>query len=300
MKNPKNLNPLPRWRMYGLLGMLALISNSDVLAINEGELDTANQFPNVGAVVALKIPNSFQGLGLTPPKSFSTCTLIHPRVALTAAHTVGFIYFLTTFDGLETSDLAVSFSPNGHDGTMAIPIKAAIPFGLTVPPINIARPDHFVDVGVIIFEEPVEGIDPVRLPNAGLLGGPAAEIALREASGSGSLLAVGYGAIDVIRPTAGSPVLPSGLRSFAGVQFLAQRSNYLLILQNFAQGLSGSAPGDSGGPLFWQTGNERVQIGIVSGGDPNNVSLGISQRTDTPEVVEFINTIVTLVEQGQL
>ncbi len=268
-------------------------------AINEGQLDSANDFPNVGALVALKIPDSFQGLGLTPPQSFGTCTLIHPRVALTAAHNIGFMHFLTTIDGLDLADIAVSFSPNGHDGTMQLPIQAAIPFGFTFPPNNIARSDGFTDVGVFIFPNPVQGIDPVALPTVPLPAQPEAILSLKHASDAGALRLVGYGAMGHSRPNTGF-ARPSGLRSVAEVQFLALRSDYLLGLQNFAQEIPGSSPGDSGGSLFWDLDDGRVQIGVLSGGDPVNVSLGIYQRTDTREVIDFIQTILALVQSGLL
>src|SRR5262245_32933800 len=85
-----------------------------VQAIKNGQVDKANRYPNVGAIVVVR-PSALPGLEDIPlPWVAASGVLIHPRLMLTAGHVVEQLEAAlaagNTFD-----DGRVSFSPGAHD-----------------------------------------------------------------------------------------------------------------------------------------------------------------------------------------
>ncbi len=297
------MKPFLSLRRFGFtlaaLGVLAfaLVVTTPVLAIVNGVRDTENAFPNVGAIVVTKTPPiSFPGVPV--PQSFSSGTLIHPRVMLTAGHSIAFMGFLMGTDGLTLNDFRVSFradaSQAGHDPASLIEIEALILHPRFVRDNN---GEDSLDVGVIILKTPVTGVTPVTLPPAGFLDQLRASGELSVGPDGGTpLLVAGYGVNDP--PPNPGFLLPSGIRHWAISEFQALRPRYLHTSQNFAQGEGGVARGDSGGPVFWIDPNtgQLVQLGVTSSGDQANVDLGIFCRTDLPEVLDFLDEVIDLLD----
>ena len=87
-----------------------------VFAIVGGEFDADNGFPNVGSIVITEKPDSFDVL--ITPQTISSATLVHPKVVMTAAHTVALIRKTVQDNAnIELNDFAVVFTPDAHDGT---------------------------------------------------------------------------------------------------------------------------------------------------------------------------------------
>lgn len=286
------------------------LTATPALAIVNGTPDDGEPpiFPNVGAIVATEVAQEFQDLGVQAPQAISSGTLIHPRVLLTAGHSVAYMNDLVdTYPELTQDDFVVSFEPDvsgeGADGDLdfSIPIEdVAIHPDFTIP-----QNSNSLDVGVIFLSEPVTGIDPVRLPE---LPKEGEKSLLDDLVDSGNLSvdgtvgtplpSVGYGATEESAsdevPFTDALILPSGKRHFGPFEFQALRQNNLVVSQVFigeAHDAAGGAPGDSGGPVFWRkpdTG-ELTQVGLVSWGDVVATSYGAPARLDVPEVLNWIN-----------
>jgi hypothetical protein len=262
-------------------------------AIVNGVPDTENAFPNVGALVASSpLPVSFPGLDV--PQSFSTCTLIHPRVVLTAGHTVAFMEQLMATDGLTLNAFRVTFAPvvtpDENDPRSFLEIEAVIKHPLFTAP----HPgEASLDVAVVILKRPVRRATPVTLPPAGFLNLLRASGELSVGPDGGTPLeVVGYGADEP--PPHPVFALPSGIRQWAISGYLALAPSYLTLSQDIDDGEGGSAAGDSGGPAFWTDpdSGQRVQVGIVS--IQNRVAAGMGQycRIDLPEVLDFLDEVI--------
>jgi hypothetical protein len=274
------------------------------LAITNGTPDDGipPEFPNVGAIVATRMPLPFAGL--PAPFTASSGTLIHPRVVLTAGHTLEFLDELVGLPPADPNDpspitiedFSVTFDFNAHDATSAIDYEVErIAYPPDYIPFNsFGRPEGSRDFGFVVLAEPVVGITPVAFPDAGFLEDPANQ--------AGRFTAVGYGHVPPLDgppppPLANSiangiPRLPSGLRYSSESEFRALRSNYVLLSNSFVDDLGGSAPGDSGGPIFAidPESGQRIQVGLISSGDQARASLGMHFRTDTPDFLNLIQT----------
>jgi hypothetical protein len=258
---------------------IVLVSSYSLLpsveAITWGQLDDANLFSNVGAVVI-----EFQD-GL-----FLACsgTLINETVFLTAAHCTDWFEDLIDEGEVALSDAYVSFDP----------LDPLNPVSLLHVSQIITHPDYrdFIptsnphDVGLLILEEPVVDIIPAALPEEGFLDQLRHEGKLRRGSDVGSFTVVGYGGtLDWPPPEISYPDTRS--YSYSGFQTLLKA--WLRLSQNPAIGNGGSCYGDSGGPIFWEADGEQMLVAITSWGDVPCISASFNYRIDLPEVLDFIN-----------
>jgi hypothetical protein len=267
-----------------------LLIGMPVYAIVGGEPDTTNEFSNVGAVIATDHPS------IPTPQAVSTATLVHPKVVMTAGHTVALIRKLVANNAdIELEDFAVVFTVNAHD-TSAKTYRIAetrIHDGFTDFDPKGGRDATSIDVGLLLLEEAVQGITPVALPAAGFLDDLDLDRGTTESKPT--FLLVGYGTTTVPNTTA---ELPPGKRRYAVSGFRSLRNRYLMLSQSFANGEGGLSRGDSGGPAFWEKADGTlVQTGIAVNGDHASVSYGACVRTDIQTVIDFIQDAIDEVEE---
>lgn len=275
----------------GLVLSAMLATTAPARAITNGEIDTGNDYSNVGALVMRRDPS-------LPPLVFCTGTLVHERVLLTAAHCIDFIDEQLA-EGHTLDDFRVSFGVYARDDTTWLAIKDII----VHPDYNHydgqdgkANPR---DLALVILEEPVD-ITPALLPLPGILDDlHMAGVLESDGEGGSPLTAVGYGRTLVFPPP--DTISIDGYRRFAETEYLGLTQAYLMVLKNPAVHYGGSANGDSGGPVFWTapTG-EDVLIGVILWGDEERVTLTVNYRTDIPETLDFIACVCDFVDAGEL
>jgi hypothetical protein len=257
-----------------------------VFAIVGGELDTDNEFPNVGSIIATDHPT------IPTPQTVSSATLIHPKVVMTAGHTVALMRKLIQNNVVELADFGVVFTPDAHDETGIVYriTEMRIHEGFTDFDEKAARDATSIDVGLLILTEAVQGITPVQLPEAGFL--DDLDLDRGTSDSKPDFLIVGYGN-DVV-PSATAPAgNPSGKRRVALSTFKSLRNSYLMLSQHFAHDEGGLSRGDSGGPAFWELDDgSLVQVGIAVNGDHASVSYGAHVRTDIQTVLDFIQDAI--------
>ena len=261
---------------------LLLISaavNYQAWAITGGEVDQDNTYSNVGAVVG--IPPDGSG-----PMVMSSCTLIHPRVLLTAGHVSIFME-----QNPWTIPLTrISFGTYALNPASWHEVEAAI----THPNYNpIAFTSQFAnDVGVIILKEPIYDLPLAELPYEGFLDDLKAAGLLRQPGQGGvPFKVVGYGTTLEWPPPVFTP--GDGWRRFADSEYLNVLPGWLHLLQNMATGNGGTALGDSGGPAFWtdpDTGDD-VLVSISCWGG-SWVSNEFYWRIVTSESLSFIQSVI--------
>ena len=260
------------------LGLLVPIA----LAISFGQVDQANQFPNVGAVV-VALPGS-------EPYVACSGTLIHPRVFLTAGHAT--IYANQHPEIVPYS--YISFAVNALDPSTWHRTVAAI----THPDYDPVHNQVCNDVGVVILEDPIDDLPLVNLPYAGFLDDLKKAKLLREPGQGGTpFTIVGYGGTLDWPPPA---VIPAdGLRRFAYSDFAALTPGWLYKLENPATGNGGNVLGDSGGPAFWvDADGTLINVALTGHGGPNCVGTNVAWRVDIPATLDFITWVLAQVDAG--
>lgn len=249
--------------MYRKLGavivLTALLSiATPVRAITNGELD-GKQHPNVG--------------GLLSPTQYSdgtwlTCsgTLISPTVFLTAAHC-----------DAGTSSVAVTFDAAYEAGD-----KIYTGTWYADPLFNRKQGDPH-DIAVVVFDKPIKGVVPARLP---------AEDSLSDLSGSQQFTSVGYGAYEVTNAPGGHQYLYNDVRMVATGTLNAINPAWLRVSMNPATGNGGTCYGDSGGPNF--LGTSDIVAATTITGDAVCRSTNVTYRLDTASARTFLGQFVTL------
>jgi len=240
-----------------------------VVAITGGEPDGEGH-PNVGMVV----------LTLDGVRQWRCSgTLVAPRVFLTAGHCVegGVNGAYVWFDGdLTTNEDYPNGGPSAYTG---IPIVH--------PDFGWGGSDPH-DVGVVILDEPVTGIDPAPLPDPDLLGQLKKDRILKAGGPDGAYFTlVGYGGSLESWPPA--VLFYDPIRQVAAGEYVALTRVWLHLAQRAVFDEGGTCGGDSGGPTFWvdAEGNEIV-VAVTSWGDPNCVATGFTYRVDTPDILQWI------------
>ncbi|HEX6289114.1 MAG TPA: trypsin-like serine protease [Herpetosiphonaceae bacterium] len=239
------------------LAVLLLVAPS-AYAITNGQPD-GNQHPNVGALVA-SAPYS-DGTWL-----YCTGTLISSTVFLTAAH---------CDEG--TSRVTVTFDSAYQDGD-----KTYSGSWYADPQYGHDQSDPH-DIAVVVFDQPIKGITPARLPAAG---------SLSNLSGSQQFTSVGYGAYEVTNEPGGHRYLYNDVRMVATGTLNSINAAWLRISMNPATGNGGTCYGDSGGPNF--LGTTDIVAATTITGDAICRSTNVTYRLDTPSARAFLAPFVTL------
>jgi hypothetical protein len=248
-------------------------------AITFGEPDSDNQFPNVGAIVAVR-DSSIVATGI----------LIHPRVLLTAGHATADIEFLVASGIATHDDGRVSFGVDATDPSTWHEIETVV----THPDYRLYPESSSQDIGVVILKEPVD-LPCATLPYVGLLDDLKHAGLLRDAGLPTQFLNVGYGAtLDFPPPEFQEG---DGLRRFSISEYQALQNVWLMSNQNPAAGAGGVGYGDSGGPKFWPAPNgELVLVGIQSRSpSPEVVGVVLCYRLDIAEAHEFVEFVLDFV-----
>ena len=204
------------------VGVALLLASVAALAITNGTPD-ANTHPNVGALV--DVPRH------DDPQPYCTGTLISPTVFLTAGHCYpeGGNTSYVTFDEETTSTLYLGTfhdSPNGGG-----------------------------DIAVVVFDEPIKGIEPAQLPTEGRLD---------NVDKGQEFTAVGYGGHPTRKKSGRPEIVYDDQREWAVSTFKSVNRANLRLWQNQDEGYGGTCVGDSGGPNFFGA-DERASVGQHQG-----------------------------------
>jgi secreted trypsin-like serine protease len=263
--------------MRRILLLLATISLSVLLAsgvagaITYGQPDDPvnPEYPYVGAIVVSDDRADGQ--------KFVWCsgTLISSTVFLTAAHClVDHELYGVTFEGV-TFESTFNDNSTLYSGT------------LYAHPAFERISNYFHDIGVVVLDSPVEGINEFgELPTLGLL-----DELYRDGSLRGEeFTSVGYGDQErTHEPGSGSPAFGDDERRMISTQlFRTLTKNHLKLSQNPALGYGGSCWGDSGGPVFLGDASSNNLVALTSTGDAVCTATSVNYRLDTQEAQDFL------------
>jgi len=239
--------------------LLSAIMVSPAQAITYGQPD-GELHPNVGALVG-----TFDG------QTYPYCSgaLISSTVFLTAAHCdIGAATVYVTFDSVYTPQAKL------YRGTF-----------FSDPLYNQAQSDPH-DIAVVVFDKPIRGRTPARLPLAGRYDHLGQEQ---------QFTAVGYGGQEpVITPGSGPVIGYLDTREYAVSTFNASGPGYLRLSQNPSTGDGGTCYGDSGGPNFLGAGETETDIvaGTTITGDVFCRATNVIYRMDTASARDFLAEFV--------
>lgn len=246
---------------------LLLLLSANAHAITNGTFD-GNKHPAVGALV------DYDSRGTA--YAYCTGTLISPTVMLTAAH---------CDPGVER--VTVTFEA-------VVQNAAVIHAGRYIPHANYrAAQNDPHDIAVIVFDRPVSGITPARLPTAGLFDTLKANGLLNGTR----YTAAGYGGQERTFDGKGKPVINyEDRREYAVSAFGALNPAWLRLSQNQATGNAGTCFGDSGGPNFIGSGSAETNVigGTTITGDMQCVQSSVVYRLDTASARAFLKAFVVL------
>jgi len=257
-----------------MLALAAIASTGPAGAVIDGAPD-GDRHPYVGAV---------DGRPLGGPVRFGSGVLVSPTVFLTVGHGTAHFDDAGVTRASVTFDPVVTASSTWHEGTVH-----------TNPgydPTRSGTRGDFGDLGVIVFDEPVTGIAPARLPGADDLA------RLLQATSRPRFEIPGYG----VSGYTGGPDDGGKRRldfSSAGTRRLATEAFSSLspgFLRLHSTGSGDICTGDSGSPSLL-AGSDLV-LGLtavqwsLSGGECESDPW--EQRVDTPGARAFLSQYVSL------
>jgi hypothetical protein len=198
-------------------------------------------------------------------------TLISPTVFLTAAHCdLGVTRVAVTFDSVYDAARGTTYWGTWHANEA----------------YNQTQSDP-QDVAVVVFDKPIKGIAPARLPAAH---------SLDALDGTATFTSVGYGAQAVTNGPGGQTFHYADIRYVATGTLNSLTPTWLRISQNPSTGNGGTCYGDSGGPNFLGSGATETNIvaGTTITGDTPCRSTNVDYRLDTDSARAFLGRFVTL------
>jgi hypothetical protein len=260
--------------LVSLVGLIGVLVAPPAGAIVYGQFD-GNQHPNVGTFVV-----EIEG----QKEHICSGTLIAPTVFLTASHCTVFPEQV-----LGTNRVWVSFDP------VFDPATAVLHPGTTHthPEFGFSGPGGFSDphdIAVIVLDNPVVGVTPAQLPQAGLLDQMKASNQLR----GQTFTAVGYGTVRETRKKGPQNILPNDERRFGLQHMNALRPAWLQLTMNQATGNAGTCFGDSGGPHFLGGATSNLLVSITVTGDRWCKATDTTYRADIASARAFLDDFVSL------
>ncbi len=240
--------------------LAATVMAVSVAAITYGYPD-GNRHPNVGALVGTFTSGTFP---------YCSGTLISPTVFVTAAHcNIGRSRVTVTFAS-EYSSHAKLYAGTFHGD-----------------PRYTWKQDDPHDLAVVVFDKPVNGITPARLPFAGQL---------ESLTQADRFTAVGYGGQEAVNAPGGPVIAYYDIREYAISSFNALNGAWLRLSQNPATDDGGTCYGDSGGPNFLGAGATETDIvaGTTITGDALCKATNVTYRLDTADARSFLGNFVSL------
>ena len=247
-------------RAFAIMAAMVFMASGVALAITYGKAD-GNRHPEVGALV-----------GTFGDQSYSYCsgTLVSRTVFLTAAHCeIGKKRVKVTFDDEYTAGSRL------HPGTFH------------TNPLYPGATDDPHDIAVVLFDEPIKGIDPARLP---------ARNRLDDLPKDKRFTSVGYGSQEVSNAHGGHEFAYEDAREYSVGTLNSVTKSYLRISQNPATGNGGTCYGDSGGPNFLDAGDSETNIvaSTTITGDAYCKATNVTYRLDTRSARAFLRGYVAL------
>jgi hypothetical protein len=197
-------------------------------------------------------------------------TLISPTVFLTAEHCdLGLDRVAVTFDSSYDSTTGTTYWGTWHGD----------------PDYGKSQSDPH-DIAVVVFDEPVIGIDPARLPQAG---------SLSDLKAGTGITSVGYGAQSVTIDH-GPTFHYADIRYVATGSLYAVNKSWLRSSMNPALDDGGTCYGDSGGPNFLGAGSTETNIVAATTitGDSMCRATNVDYRLDTASARSFLGEFVEL------
>jgi len=245
---------------FAMMAVAVLMASGVASAITYGKAD-GNRHPNVGALVG-----TFDG------ETYPYCsgTLISRTVFLTAAHCEpGKKRVTVTFDE--------KYKPSSRLYTGTFHASPLYPGASNDP----------YDIAVVVFDKPIEGISPARLP---------ALNRFSDLPKDKRFTPVGYGSQEVTNAPGGHEFVYEDAREYAVGEINAVTKSYLRISQNPATGKGGTCYGDSGGPNFLGAGRSETNIvaSTTITGDSFCKSTNVTYRLDTRSARAFLRSYVRL------
>ncbi|MEW9547159.1 trypsin-like serine protease [Nonomuraea sp. NPDC050783] len=232
-------------------------------AITNGTAD-GNAHPEVGALVADR-PHS------DGTWTYCTGTLVSPTVFLTAAHCGD--------KGQKTA--RVTFADQYRPG-------GTLHSGRYIPDPRFKDKSDLHDMAVVVFDKPVTGIQPARLPAPGLLDRLKAEGRLAR------FTPVGYGSLAPSRKAHEEVYRYTDTRRQASITY-KKMSRRWLDLSLASKGDGSTCFGDSGGPNFLGgPGSHLLVATSISGADDACEGTNYDYRLDSPSARRFLGEYVTL------
>jgi len=280
----RSTRPNARWLRLLVATVLAVALASPALAITNGIPD-GNDHPFVGSIV-VTIP---ERTDLPPLLQWCSGTLIAPTVFLTASHcTADFDDLTEQFPSME---VFVTFDPVIDE--QATLYEAA---WHTNPDYNGFQGKGGAsdpgDIAVMTFEDPIPGIIPAHLPEAGLLDDLKASGVLKDTR----FTAVGYGTVRVDNHSGWQGILDNLERNRAEQGFKSLTNAWLTLPMTPSNGNGGTCYGDSGGPHFIHLDGVETDIvvSLTVTGDAQCKASDKTYRTDTASARAFLEDFVTL------
>jgi len=223
-----------------------------------------NGHPEVGALLA---PVAYSD------GTWEACsgTLISPTVFLTAAHCdLGVARVAVTFDSVYDAAHGSTYGGTWYGD----------------PAYSQSQSDPH-DLAVVVFDKPIKGITPARLPAAH---------SLDSLDGTATFTSVGYGAQAVTNGSGGQTFHYADIRYVATGTLNSLNPSWQRISQNPSTGNGGTCYGDSGGPNFLGSGATETNIvaGTTITGDTPCRSTNVDYRLDTDSARAFLGQFVTL------
>ena len=268
-----------------LIAMIIVLPGPVVAGI--GTPDGPNVYANVGVLIIFDtdIPEDPVGANVS---TFCSGVLISDTHFLTAAHCVDWIslvqnpYVGVSFSNVSAPIIGCTIPAIDWD------MQPNYPAGIWVSPGQSPGAGSGLqdDLGVITLAWSA-GVSPASLPAEGYLDLLTAKGGLA----GHPIVNVGYGVVPTVTgPPGYAP--PDGIRRVSTSRFLGLTQNYLLQRENTKAGDQGTSyQGDSGSPKFLPDDPNTI-LSITSWGSMGGRGFGASVRTDTPEALSFIQSVI--------